>query len=92
MSYYLHFKVAESIVLVELGAGRMQELISPVSNFYNQCWKIVSISTITKDGNLISFMSGRVNISHFANRQESKQQIFFQSLSPQTVHDPAIIV
>jgi len=50
MSYYLHFKVAESIVLVELGTGRMQQLISPVSNFYNQCRKIASISTITKDG------------------------------------------
>jgi len=47
MSYYLHFKVAESIALVELGTGRMQELISPVSNFYNQRWKIASLSTIT---------------------------------------------
>ena len=42
--------------------------------------------------NLIRFMSGRVNISHFVNRQESKQEIFFQGLSPHTVHDPAIIV
>jgi len=36
MSHYLHFKVAESITLFELGTGRMQELISPVGNFYNQ--------------------------------------------------------
>jgi len=50
MSYYLHFKVAESILLVEIGTGQMQKLISPVSNFYSQCWKIASLSTITQDG------------------------------------------
>jgi hypothetical protein len=36
MSDYLHFKAAEPIILAELGTGRMQELISPESNFYNQ--------------------------------------------------------
>jgi len=37
-------------------------------------------------------ISGQVNILHFANRQESKQRIFFQCLSPHTAHDPAIIM
>jgi len=47
MLHYLHFKAPESIALVELWTGRMQELISPVSNFYNKCWKIASLSVIT---------------------------------------------
>jgi len=42
--------------------------------------------------NPVSFMTGLVNISHFANRPESKQRIFFQGLSRHTGHDPAIIV
>jgi len=46
MSYYLHFKAEESIALV-LGTGRMQKLIRPVSNVYNEYWKIASLSAIT---------------------------------------------
>jgi hypothetical protein len=49
MTDYSHFKAAEFMPLVELGTGRMQELISPESNFHNECKKMTSLKTMTKN-------------------------------------------